>query len=245
MFLFRRKGGLTAKRLAIELNCGCSRFKVPRYRDFVVNYGGKYIGASLNANIEFNKLKVSQILQENGISTPKVFVRGEYIPDEMFPLLARKKYHSQGRDIIYIHNRLQLNRLEYNYDYLIQYINKTSEYRVHVLGDYDIMTSVKIANVPNADPIVRSKRNGWIQVSYDRDFQEALIELAKKTIKVLGYNFGAVDIIRKENKLYVLEVNSAPGLEPRKLKKYAEYFKHCERRNNESVFNSRRSRRCR
>ena len=38
-----------------------------------------------------------------------------------------------------------------------------------------------------------------------------------------------MDIILGENgKFYVLEVNSAPGLEDRKLELYADYFRHEE-----------------
>ena len=49
------------------------------------------------------------------------------------------------------------------------------------------------------------------------------------TIKALKLDFGAVDIIRAKNgKLYVLEVNTAPGLEERKLQIYADYFKNME-----------------
>lgn len=235
MFILRGKGGISAKKLAQELGCKCSRFawKVPWEEKLVINYGSKYRGDILNGNVITNKIKVSKILEENEIRTPKIYMKDEEIPDEAFPLLARRKYHSQGRDVIYIHNREQLENLDKNrYDYLIQYINKKSEYRVHVLGDYDTLVRVKIAEEYNSDPIVRSKKNGWKQISYDREFEEALIELARKTIKILNYDFGAVDIIRRKNRLYVLEVNSAPGLEPRNIKRYAEYFRNLERSSN-------------
>jgi glutathione synthase/RimK-type ligase-like ATP-grasp enzyme len=52
--------------------------------------------------------------------------------------------------------------------------------------------------------------------------------LAQQAIDALGYDFGAVDIIRRRDKLYVLEVNSSPGLEDRKLQLYADYFKQKE-----------------
>jgi len=246
MFIFRRKGGITAKKLAIELNCRTSKINIPSFREFIVNYGGKFTGANLNANCEFDKYKASKIMQNNEISTPKTFLRGERIPNDMFPLLARKRFHSQGRDVIFVRNQEELNRLNRDYDYLIQYIDKTSEYRVHILGDYDTIVSVKIPKVETANKVVRSKRNGWIQVSYDREYKHSLIDLAKRAVKTLNLNFGAVDIIRKDNKLYVLEINCAPGLEDRKLKKYAEYFKYEENRiqtrNNIAYSSRRRSR---
>jgi len=168
-------------------------------------------------------------LQDAGINQPRLFYKDDEIPDGAFPLLARKEYHSQGRDIIYIHNRKQLeNDLEeYEYDLLVEYIHKTTEYRVHILGDKAIV-NVKFDNTGLADPIIRNHKNQWRQISYDGEWTDALIELAKKAVKVLDYDFGVVDIIRKRDKLYVLEVNSSPGLEDRKLQEYAEYFKEEE-----------------
>ena len=115
-----------------------------------------------------------------------------------------------------------------------KYIDKKSEYRVHILGDYDTIVNVKIPDEDkeNSDLVVRSKNNGWIQVTYNGEFKDELIELARKVIKILNYDFGAVDIIRRKNRLYVLEVNSAPGLEDCKLKRYADFFKREERKRN-------------
>ena len=50
--------------------------------------------------------------------------------------------------------------------------------------------------------------------------------IAVNAVKALGLDFGAVDIIynEKENQYYVLEVNTAPGLEGTTLIKYAERF---------------------
>jgi len=231
MWITRKKGGITAKQLGRILNCRASRKFLPRRRNFIINYGNDYKQADLNANVIFNKRKAYDILKEAGISQPKLWDKNDDIPDSAFPLLARKEYHSQGRDVIYIHNKGQLeNDVDYfAYDFLVEYINKTSEYRVHVLGDKAIV-NVKFDGEGSGDPIVRSHNNGWRQISYDREWHDALAELAIKTIRALEYDFGAVDIIRKRDKLYVLEVNSAPGLEDRKLQEYAEYFREEEQK---------------
>jgi len=229
MWILRRSGGITAKKLAELCNCRTTKNYIPRRKHFIINYGKDYKYAHLNKKVIFNKLKAYEILKEAEINQPKLYYKEDVIPDGAFPLLARKEYHSQGRDIIYIHNREQLeNNLEYfMYDFLVEYINKTSEYRVHILGD-KALVNVKFCGEEVADPIVRNHRNNWRQISYDREFKDELVELAKKTIKALGYDFGAVDIIRKRNVLYVLEVNSSPGLEDRKLEEYKQYFKEEE-----------------
>lgn len=231
MFIYRRKGGLTAKKLAELCQCRTSRKYLPRHRDFIVNYGQTCEYANLNKHVIYNKLAVSLMLNEAGISIPRIFLKGEDIPDDAFPLLARRKYHSQGRDIIYIHNRESLeNDLEdFMYDFLVEYVPKKSEYRVHVLGDR-VFVSVKFNKEGDGDPIIRSHKNKWKQIEYNGEFRDELIELGKRVMKVLQYDFGAIDIIRKGSTLYVLEVNSAPGLEPRKLQLYADYFLEAERR---------------
>ena len=234
MWILRKKGCITAKKLGSLLDCRSSYKYLPRHRDFIINYGASYLSANLNKNIITDKLKVYNILKENNILQPNIYLKNETIPDGAFPLLARKKYHSQGRDIIYIHNREQFNDLNIYfgniswYDFLIEYINKKSEYRVHVLKNYETFVSVKFDREKYGDPIVRSKKNGWSQINYDGDFVEQLEILAEKVLDILQYDFGAVDIIRKKDKLYVLEINSAPGLENRKLQLYADFFKSKE-----------------
>lgn len=54
-----------------------------------------------------------------------------------------------------------------------------------------------------------------------------VIALAKKAVEAIGYDFGAVDIIREQrtNKMYVLEVNSAPSLDENGVRKYASKIK--------------------
>jgi len=50
--------------------------------------------------------------------------------------------------------------------------------------------------------------------------------VALAAVSALGLDFGAVDIIynEHENQYYVLEVNTAPGLEGTTVEKYAEAF---------------------
>lgn len=229
MWILRRRGGITAKELARACGCKTSKQYIPRRKHFIINYGNKFEQAHLNGKVIFNKLTVYELLEQAGIPQPKKYYKGDVIEDKAFPLLARKKYHSQGRDIIYVANRAQLEQLkEDSYDFLTEYVNKKSEYRVHILGD-NAFVSVKFTEEDKADPIVRSHSNGWRQIEYKGKWHDELIMLATKTIDTLHYDFGAVDIIRRKEKLYVLEVNSAPGLEPRKLALYAEYFREKEK----------------
>jgi hypothetical protein len=231
MWIMRRRGGLTAKKLARLCGCRCKKFRLPRrYPHFLINYGNNVRSANLNANVDFDKYKQLRTLRVGDVSVPNYYGKYDNIPDNAFPLLARKKYHSQGRDITYIANRQALRNLpSWKYDFLTEYINKKSEYRVHILGNDIVMVSVKWSENPNADPIVRAKRFGWKQIEYDGEYKEELADIARQAIEVLGWDFGAVDIIRKKDRFWVLEVNSSAGLEERKLQVYADWFKQKER----------------
>ena len=81
MWIYRRKGGITAKRLAELLDCRVSRKKMPRRGHFVINYGQRCGYANLNRNVIYDKLAASLMLQEAGIRIPRIFLKGETIPN--------------------------------------------------------------------------------------------------------------------------------------------------------------------
>ena len=111
----------------------------------------------------------------------------------------------------------------------VEYKKKRTEYRVHVFKGEVIDTQQKkkrsAANRPDTfNVFIRNHSNGWV---YCRDniesdiFRDALAILA---VEAVGLDFGAVDIIYNEHERqnYVLEVNTAPGLEGETLNKYIE-----------------------
>lgn len=234
MFILRRTGGISAKELAGICGAKCGK-KVGKnnLKDFIINYGEQYNQANLNKNVNFNKVDVHLFLEKNGIKVPKLYRKNEKIDDKSFPLLARKNYHSKGRDIIYIKDKnalKELNNSGKNYDYLIQYIEKVAEYRVHILEGYTKIVNIKVNNEEKRDEIVRNRGRGWIQIEYNGEFYDKLVEIGEEVTDLLEYDFAVIDIIRdKKNNLYVLEINSAPGLEKRKLKIYADFFKKKEK----------------
>jgi len=97
------------------------------------------------------------------------------------------------------------------------YIPKKAEYRVHVFGKavVDVQQKKKKRDFANErDTRVRNLRNGYVYVRNDINPPIGVHNLAIAAVNALGYNYGAVDIIynEKQDKLYVLEVNSRPGL---------------------------------
>lgn len=107
-----------------------------------------------------------------------------------------------------------------------EYIPKKAEYRVHVFGSevIDVQQKKKKRGYENErDTRVRNMANGYV---YCRDGivpPAGINELAINAVRSVGYDYGAVDIIynEKRNRLYVLEVNSRPGLLGTTLDKYS------------------------
>lgn len=113
----------------------------------------------------------------------------------------------------------------------VEYKKKRHEFRVHVFKGEVIDTQQKKKRNTDERPdtfntFVRNTANGWVYCRNDIAsdvFRDALAILA---VRALDLDFGAVDIIynEHENQNYVLEVNSAPGLEGTTLQKYIDTF---------------------
>ncbi len=72
---------------------------------------------------------------------------------------------------------------------------------------------------------IRSYANGFLFSRYGIYPSEARDQLAVKAVAALGLDFGAVDLIEDKGKFYVLEVNTAPGIEDEMVPIYAEAIK--------------------
>lgn len=105
-----------------------------------------------------------------------------------------------------------------------QYIPKKAEYRVHVFNGKVIdVTQKRKRRGVEVNPQVRSWHNGWVYTRENLKKPEGLEALGVKAVQACGLDFGAVDIIwnKKKNQSFVLEVNSAPGLDGQTLNSYA------------------------
>lgn len=103
----------------------------------------------------------------------------------------------------------------------VKYIPKKYEYRVHVVGDevVDVQRKAASKEVPahHLNWKVRNLNNGFIfmREGVEDNLSPQVKDQAIKAVKLVGLDFGAVDIIFNvyHNMAYVLEVNAAPGLE--------------------------------
>lgn len=109
-----------------------------------------------------------------------------------------------------------------------RYIKKKEEYRVHVFKGEVIDIQRKARRLDISDDLVnwqvRSHANGFIFAREGVELPESAQALAIDAVRALGLDFGAVDLVYNENRnqYYVLEVNTAPGLEGQTVVKYAD-----------------------
>jgi glutathione synthase/RimK-type ligase-like ATP-grasp enzyme len=114
------------------------------------------------------------------------------------------------------------------------YKKKKYEYRVHVFKGEVIDIQQKKRErgiaIEGDRAKIRNRANGWVFCREDINIPEAdpdqilLKDTSLRAVAALGLDFGAVDIIynQREGRYYVLEVNTAPGLEGTTLVKYTE-----------------------
>ena len=126
----------------------------------------------------------------------------------------------------------------YNHDscqMYVKYIPKKQEYRIHIFNGKVIDVQRKAirsgSSVESVNFLIRNRANGFIFTRGDSDkVPKDVVVQAIKSIEVLGLDFGSVDVVWNEyrDKAYVLEVNTASGLEGSSVNNYAqaiaEYF---------------------
>lgn len=113
-----------------------------------------------------------------------------------------------------------------------KYIPKAQEYRLHVFqGEvFFVQRKARKKEIPDEQINwkVRNHANGFIFAHNEGvELPGEARNNAILAVAALGLDFGAVDMIynQKQDKYYVLEVNTACGLEGETLNKYVEQFK--------------------
>lgn len=112
----------------------------------------------------------------------------------------------------------------------VQYIKKEREYRLHVFRDevFFVQRKARALDVPDDEVNwkVRNHANGFIYANQNIELPDVAKEMAVEAIQTLGLDFGAVDMIynARQNKFYVLEINTAPGLQGSTLEAYVKKF---------------------
>jgi hypothetical protein len=189
----------------------------------VVCYGVGYRGnlPALNANVgRYDKYRQFEVLRDKGVRVPNFyrFGHGVNVPANLkFPLFGRKLMHREGKDIM---PALQVEdiplRMAAGAQFFTEYIPRQTEIRVWVYRRRHLASYQKVMRHPTQYKYFGcSYRNGFaFELMPAEQVNRAAVEQAAAAVDALGLDFGAADVlIGKDGLPYVLEVNTAPGVE--------------------------------
>ena len=209
-----------------------------RRRDVVINWGNSRPSEILHAEHDLNKhsaialacnkLKTFQTLQDNNY---------EYLPQWTTDLDTACDWAEEHR--VYCRTLLTgcsgsgIVIADFRSD-VVQaplYTKATKhkhEFRVHVFKGkvIDVQQKKKKLGSTTVSTGIRNHSNGWIYARCDIDIPDNVLTAAVKAVTILGLDFGACDIGYRErdNKVFLFEVNTAPGLYGTTLQKYVDTF---------------------
>lgn len=174
------------------------------------------------------------MMTEKGLEgiIPQYWTDKEQITHDKFPIVCRTILtgHS-GAGIVIADCRDDL----VDAPLYVQYVKKKDEYRIHVgMSDGEasvisVQRKARRLSVPDDEVNwqVRNLSGGFVFVREGVSPPDIVIEVARNCLRETGLDFGAVDVIYNEyeEKAYVLEINTAPGLEGQTVEDYANYFR--------------------
>ncbi len=225
-----RKSRPTAKLLSEALSANYTENRIPDSEDmFTIRYGNSYTadpeGRILNkqnaVKTAKNKPTAKSLLQEKNIPTPKLISFEDAIAGNVeFPVIVRRNNHFKGKFFNVCNSPRDVGRFSASNHYIQEMVTKKDEYRLFILNDRIIEANIKRCPENQSTPMVRNKENGCffarVRVS---DLDRELKNAARSAIREIGLDFGAVDCatIQESPGITIFEVNSAPGLIPRKI----------------------------
>ena len=190
-------------------------------------FDGCQINTAEAVNRASNKVLCRKLLREAQIPTPK--------PSESdFPVIGRPFKHHSGHGFYVCRSQEDIYEAKWKGAvYFSQYYPKRNEYRIHIADGKCILMSIKCGNKNKR--IWNKRKNGfkfrhmyrseWLENEHLMD----MVRTSKKAIKVLGLDFGAIDILADAGEGFppfvICEVNTAPALSPLALSKYVRYFR--------------------
>ena len=237
-----KKASKSARDLSRSL--GCKRILTnvyqPRRTDILINWGSTTM-PHLSANHDLNKVKAvrraankldtfEHIFSENPDIIPEwttdIAQARAWLESENCKVYCRLSLtaHS-GRGIVVAETLEDLVDAQL---YTKGAKNKY-EFRVHVFKNKIIdIQQKKRRRGTNPSNLIRNHVSGWVFCREDIDIPYDLTESAIKGVDSLGLDFGAVDIGYRvrDNKSFIFEINTAPGLEGTTLTKYTQAFEN-------------------
>lgn len=220
------------------------RNPIPRWYNKIINWGNSTPIQTLHPNATIfnkpeaiinasNKLRAFQKMSEAAVSIPEYTATAPTVLDGQIWFARTQVQGSGGEGIVVIRHGDSVPVAPL----YVRYVRKTAEFRIHVCNGTVIFVQQKRRKSgleQSADQkLIRNHGNGWVFCPVELDqVQQAWKDEAVKATQALGLDFGAVDCIvgRGDGRLYVLELNTAPGLEsPGLIAAYTQAFQEMTR----------------
>lgn len=143
-------------------------------------------------------------------------------------LVGRKLLSSHsGKGIVIMRNLEEFEECKL----YTQLIENGREFRVHTVAS-DVSFGVSLIqqkrreNGFTGNDLIRTRANGWVFcvtspfLDNKPELKHQIVDAAHRAIDALSLDYGAVDILVKQGKLYVIEVNTAPALKATSVQQF-------------------------
>lgn len=203
----------------------------PRFPDHIRNTG-VIINHPTKVARSSCKLASLRAFEDGGVRSPKFTTKKEeahvWISAGHHVVCRSLLHGSAGRGITVASGNDDI----INAPLYTRYVPKQDEYRVHVhrTGDtfsvFDVQRKMATKEGEH-DWKIRTYKTGFIYGREDLEVPQDVLEQACNAVKALDLDFGAVDVMyqAKSKKAFVLEANTAPGLQGQTLENYSEMLR--------------------
>lgn len=178
--------------------------------------------------IATNKLSTFRTLQRNNVPIPNFTTSIEealgWIENKGIVVCRTKLTGHSGQGIVLARKPEEIKQAPL----YTKHLRHKHEYRIHVLNRQVIDAVQKKKDREGVEEtLIRSHDNGWVFCRQGVVIPKAVNDVALQAISALNLSFGAVDIAyrEKENQAFVLEVNTAPGIEGVTVQRYVDAFR--------------------
>lgn len=209
--------------------------------DLVIRWGNSL--HDVQATVELNsrdavrnatkKLEMMRILNEHSLSPPVVFHENSSMNNRGDERTAIANLANEEGMVYY---RTQYDEVRYtnpssipvNFQYVSKPIDKVAEYRVHVFDGKCVGVYEKVPNQENVR-IFKDHNCDFVRLDMSNEDNRRKIKgVRPKAVEAVGHLnllFGGVDVIvDRDRNIYVLEVNSAPGLNEPNIERWGQKF---------------------
>lgn len=242
-------GSQSARALATALDSLCvkpdGRYR-PRVNDLIINWGNSEVPSWDATTIPFlnnpvavgyavNKLRTFELLRRFNVPTPEWttdygiaqrWLHNDNIVVERHNLTGSK---GNGIRIVDPQNYFENDGIEPLHDAPLytKLVERAREYRVHVFDGQVIDLQQKKRREGNdSDGTIKNLDNGWVFVRDDiTPPPRSIFDVSIRAVQALGLDFGGVDVLVKDGQCYVLEINTAMGLEGSTINSYTNAIK--------------------